>query len=405
MQGNAGAAGTRALRVLFFAGPGDVVGTFRHWRDGRDDPGQVAMTYSGQFFDVCRDIGAEGYAIAYHPRRDSACGGALRVEHRAIPFIKSRSAALYHLGQVWSALRVIATALRFGADAVVIYDGTCHWFPLRVLAAGGVQVIPSIHCTFWTPGGTHPGRLKRLLRALDRPFWRHGTAMVLSASRTITQQLWELSGGCHAPVIEFLPTYRPGTFPPPSAPSAPPFRVLYAGRIERVKGVFDLLEIARRFDAERRTDIEFDLCGAGSAMDELKRAADALGLAGRFRLHGHCQRPLMRQMLERCHVLIVPTRTDFAEGFNQVVVEGVLAGRPVITSRACPALDYVREAVIEVPPDDVAAYGAAIVRLSEDGELYERARRSGQALQSRFYDPSRGWAAALRQALARCLGV
>ena len=31
-----------SLRVFYAAGPGDVIGTYRHWCEGRDDPHQVA---------------------------------------------------------------------------------------------------------------------------------------------------------------------------------------------------------------------------------------------------------------------------------------------------------------------------------------------------------------------------
>ena len=40
---------SKPLRILYAAGPGNVLGTYRHWRGGEDDPSQVAMTYSGQF--------------------------------------------------------------------------------------------------------------------------------------------------------------------------------------------------------------------------------------------------------------------------------------------------------------------------------------------------------------------
>jgi glycosyltransferase involved in cell wall biosynthesis len=98
--------------------------------------------------------------------------------------------------------------------------------------------------------------------------------------------------------------------------------------------------------------------------------------------------------------VIVPTTSDFIEGFNQVVAEGVLAGRPVITSAVCPALDYVRDAVVEVPPDDVRAYGDAVLTLCDD-EAFYRARAQGcVAAQGQFYDAGRGWAAAVREVLA-----
>jgi glycosyltransferase involved in cell wall biosynthesis len=389
------------MRLLYAAGPGDIIGTFRHWREGRDDPGQVAMTYSGQFYDVCKGLGAEGYAIASHPRREFVRDGAFRVEHRPIPFTRA-APPLYHLGQLLSAWRMIISAIRFRADALVICDGTCHWFALRALPWLGVRVIPTMHCMFWPRSASPPGRVKRMLNRLDLPFWRSSASSVLSASSDITCQLDELTNGAHAPTIQFLPTYRPGTFesePPPS--ERRPFRVLFAGRIEAYKGVFDLLEIARRFAQSGRTEIEFDLCGAGSAIEPLKSRVKELGLCERFRVHGHCDRPKMREMFRRSHVLIVPTTTDFAEGFNQVVVEGVLAGRPVITSSVCPALDYVRDAVLEVPPDDVDAYQNAIVTLLDDQNLYETKRRACLALQSQFYDPARGWAAALREALGK----
>jgi glycosyltransferase involved in cell wall biosynthesis len=107
----------------------------------------------------------------------------------------------------------------------------------------------------------------------------------------------------------------------------------------------------------------------------------------------------MKEELRMAHVLIVPTTTDFIEGFNQVVVEGVLAGRPVITSSICPALSYVRDAVVEVAPDDVQGYGDAIVRLREDRGLYEEKRLACLAYQPQFYDLKQSWAAALESVL------
>jgi glycosyltransferase involved in cell wall biosynthesis len=386
---------------MYAGGPGDIIGTWRHWQEGRDDPGQVAMTYSGQFYDVCRELGAKGYAIAYHPRRERVEDGQFRVEHRPIHF-RTGSAPLYHLGQTYSAVQMIFRALRFRADAFVVSDGSCHWFPLRMLPLLGVAVIPTVHCVLWTRNRPPVGLVKKFLAMLDRPLWRRSARAILSASSDITRQIDQTTGGEHARVIHFLPTYRRNTFessPPPA--SREPFRVLFAGRIEAFKGVFDLLEIAKRFTASGKTGIEFDLCGTGSAIEPLRRQVVAAGIANRFRVHGHCDRTKMRQMFRDCHVLIVPTTTDFPEGFNQVVVEGILAGRPVITSSVCPALDYVRDAVVEVPPDDVNAYHDAVLRLHDDVALYEQKRAASISLQGQFYDPTRGWAAALLTALGK----
>jgi glycosyltransferase involved in cell wall biosynthesis len=243
--------------------------------------------------------------------------------------------------------------------------------------------------------------VRRLVAALDARFFARSAAALLSASGDVTRQVDGLTGGRHAPVFEFLPTYLPGSFEAGPPPAGRPFRVFFAGRVERDKGVFDLLAVTRRFADAGRTDIEFDVCGSGSALDELRRAAEEAGLAERFRCHGYCSRESMRQMYARAHAVIVPTTSDFIEGFNQVVAEGVLSGRPVITSRVCPALDYVRDAVVEVGVDDIQGYGDAILRLCDDEAFYREKCRGCAGAQAQFYDPERGWAAALKKALAR----
>src|SRR5438445_12453728 len=96
----------RSLRILYAAGPGNVVGTYRHWKEGRDDPSQVSVTYSGQFYDLCRDLGAEGYVIASCPTAGRLRDGRFHLEHRPIPW-EDGPGALYHLGQVWYAFRLM----------------------------------------------------------------------------------------------------------------------------------------------------------------------------------------------------------------------------------------------------------------------------------------------------------
>jgi glycosyltransferase involved in cell wall biosynthesis len=291
------------------------------------------------------------------------------------------------------------TALRFRADAVIVSSGTCHWFPLVVFRWFGGKVIPSLHCVLWRKNHP-PSGLNQFIQSLDgRCFIR--SASILSASQDITHQVEELTACRQAPIVEFLPTYRSGAFDgdlPPPEPQRP-FRVLYAGRIERDKGVFDLLAIARQFAAAGRTDIEFDLCGTGSHLEELRQQSEAEGLLDRFRCHGHGDRSVMRTMFAKAHVVIVPTTSAFVEGFNQVVAEGVLSGRPVITSSVCPALEYVRDAVVEVPVDDVAAYGDAILRLCDEEAFYQARCRGCRDAQAQFYDVSRSWGAAVKRVL------
>jgi glycogen synthase len=388
----------KMLRILYAAGPGDVIGTYRHWVAGRDDPSQVAVTYSGQFYSLCREIGAAGYVISYCPREEVLEDGAFVLEHRPVRFGKGPGLP-YHVGQIWYGVRLTVSAMRFGADVVVV-SGGAHWFSLGLLPWLGVKVVPTLHCVLWRKGMPPRGVVGRLVNALTGRFFRRSTAGVLSLSQDISEQVAVLLKGVRKPVVGFLPTYRSESFAGVGrAADAPPFRVFFAGRIEVNKGVFDLLAIAARFAAEGRTDIEFDLCGIGSALGELRRRVLEMGLSERFRCHGHVEKAQMREMYSAAHCVIAPTTTDFIEGFNKTVAEGVLAGRPVITSSVCPALEYVREAVVEVPPNDVRAYGDAIVRLRDDAEFYRAKCEGCAAAQAQFYDVEKGWAAGVKRML------
>lgn len=390
---------SKPLRILYAAGPGDVIGTYNCWINGQDDPSQVSVTYSSQFYEVCCALDAQGYVISSFGEKKFVQDGRFTIEHRPNPFC-SKPGVLYHFGQLWYGLWLSVSAVRFRADVAVIASGTTHWFVLSLLPWLGVRVLPALHCVLWPKYAPHR-MVERLLLRLSRSLFVSGCTAILTASDDISEQVAQMTMGQHQPLIEFLPMYRRTQFTGVAEPDdkRSPFRVLFAGRIERNKGVFDLLDIAKRFAAQGRQDITFDLCGGGSALEPLRLTAKLAGVDASFACHGYCHKPRMREMFNRAHVVIVPTRTDFIEGFNQVVVEGVLAERPVVTSAVCPALSYVRDAVVEVPPDDIEGYGDALLKLCDDREFYEEKRRGCLVSQEQFYDISRSWGAALKSVL------
>lgn len=390
---------SRQLRILYAAGPGDVIKTYRYWATGQDDPSQVSITYSSQFYEVCRDLEAEAYIISSCPEKKILNDGKFKITHRPIP-LRSASGLLYHLGQLWYGLRFIASAIHFRANVAVVTNGTTCWFVLLVLSLLGVRVIPSIHCTLWCKY-VSPSKTQSLILKLSRYLFSHCCTAILAVSDEIAEQIGQLTTNKHQLIRRFIPLYRREQFAQITPPSEKrlPFRVLFVGRIERNKGIFDLLEIAKSLAAIGRDDITFDVCGTGSMLDTLRLATKQAGLESRFICHGHCNKSKMRQMYDQAHVIIVPTKTDFAEGFNKVVAEGILSGRPVVTSDVCPALSYVRDAVVEVPPDDVMGYSQALLKLCDDRQFYEQKRQSCQGLQEQFYDKSNGWGAALKSIL------
>jgi glycogen synthase len=391
---------SKPLRVVYAPGPGDVIGTYNYWVKGQDDPSQVAISYSHQFYDACHALESQAYVIAPTSKQKTLFrNDKIIIERRPKRFFGA-SGVLRRLGQLWYDLSLVAIAVRFKADVAVVASGGTHWFILSLLAWLGVQVIPSLHVLLWSKYKPED-RLGQLVLNLSRPLFTTQSVAILVVSDEIWDQVVQLTKGQHRPILRSFPLYRREQFAGIDEPEekGSPFRVLFVGRIEPNKGVFDLLEIAKRFVAEGRDDITFDLCGKGSALEGLRLATKEAGVDSSFVCHGHCNKPKMRQMFSQSHVVIAPTTTGFREGFNQVVVEGILAGRPVVTSAVCPALSYVRDAIVEVPPDDIKGYGDALLKLCDDREFYEQKRRESLALQEQFYDSSQSWGAKLKSIL------
>lgn len=385
----------KPLRILYAVGPEDVIEAYNYWIKGLDAPSQVSVTFSSQFYEVCKTLDAQGYVIAQSHKKDKLQDDRFIIERLPVPWSPG---ALYHLRQIYCGLSLLASALRFRANVVVADSGTTYWFVLSLFSWLGITVIPSLHCMLWCK--YLPLRLvDKLNLSLSRNLFASDCKAILVASQDIAKQISQLTCGKHQPILEFFSSYRRSDFANIPEPSpASPMRVLFAGRVEQNKGVFDLLEIAKRFATEGK-DIIFDICGEGSALEPLRQAAIQAGVERSFICHGYCSKPQMRSMFAQCHVVIVPTRTDFIEGFNRVVCESILSGRPVVTSAVCPALSYVADAVVEVPPNDVQAYGDALVKLLCDRQLYEQKRLACQVVQEQFYDPTKSWGAALKTIL------
>lgn len=388
------------MKLMYLAGPGNIIGTFECWKEGKDDPSQLAITYSGQFYDACTELEAEAYVISVHPGKKIVRQGNFTLENRPVPFSNS-SAPLYYLGQIVYAFDLVVTALKFRPDVVIASGGTTALFIFSLLPKFGIDVIATLHCVLWPKYWTLNG-VKGFFWKLNSHFFSSTCSSIMSISQDVNEQVYALTKGKAKPIVNFLPIYRENEFDdvlPPDTSDRSTCQVLFVGRVEENKGIFDVLKIAKRFKDENRSGIVFHICGDGSAMERLRSEVEELDLASSFIIHGYCNKEKMRKIMSLSHLFIVPTTSDFIEGFNKVVAEAIMIGRPVITSSVCPALSYVRDAVVEVPVNDVQAYGDAILKLYENHDFYDQMRQNCKQLSQPFYDASRGW----KESLKKCL--
>ena len=142
------------------------------------------------------------------------------------------------------------------------------------------------------------------------------------------------------------------------AEEADPPEVLYAGRLSPEKGVRELVAAA--------DGIPLVVAGDGPLRDEVP---GALG----FVPHDELER-----LYERAAVVACPSRR---EGFGVVCAEAMAYGRPVVAGDVGGLRDLVvhEETGLLVPPGDVEALRAALLRLLGDADLRRRFGEAGRA--------------------------
>jgi glycogen(starch) synthase len=390
------------MRILYAAGPGDVIGAHKSWASGQPHPSQVSLTYSGQFADYCRDVEAKAYIISSHADRRRVTDGNFTLEHRPKP-MSGAGGLKYHLSQVLYGVGIVASALRYRAHAVVAHSDTTHLFVLAPLRLFGVRVVPSLHNTLWPAGFPPHGLVSRTLLKLNGLFFRWFASAVVCVSPECVRQVRSISGGRPQGIYDmraqFYPLYFSSIRKAPEHASRP-FRIAFVGRADHDKGAFDVLKMAQKVNSERPGETHWELCGDGPDLAELRKSTADLGLDSIITIRGWTSPEEMKDVLSRSHIAIVPTRSSFPEGLAKTAAEAILAGRPLITSAVTPALEVLRPACLEAKADDVDSYVSCVMRLLDDQETFERLRDACKDLQSQFYDRGRGHCSALKAAIS-----
>ena len=380
----------RDAPIYYAAVAGDILGTYLRWKDGKADERQIASTYSGQFFNVCSQAGRRGVASFPSPESRKIVDPQFFVHSR--PFNKAGNGAWFYVYQFCRAMWLFFDVIRSRASDVIVMDGVTFFFLLAPIVWSGRRVFLSIHTVPWQKRADL-NILQKIVLRFDSWFIRFHCAGCLVASPAIGRRVGQLTkNGCST--VLFLPTYDRQSFDRFAEPDPEqrPFRIFYAGRIEVEKGVLDLLLSFRELILAGR-NVHLDYCGDGSALSSLREAIVAAGLSDYVNTHGHLNRPAFLEVLDNAQVVVVPTRSNFPEGLNQVVVEAVLARRPIVTSAICPALELVSPAVVEATADDVEGYTTAIGQLMDDHRLYFEKVTATEGLREEFFNPAQGWAA------------
>jgi glycogen(starch) synthase len=392
---------TQRRDVLYCEGPGDIVGAYRAWKRGGDVLSETSVTFSGQLFEMCRLENLSVYALSYCPRAETIVDETATVKN--LPRWNIRIPKIgYELTVALYALRLLLLALRVRPKVIFIASGVTDWAYLALLRLSGAKIVPFLHNTLWPDGFRPIGRAAKIRQAVYRFVWQRCVWQTLGVSPACSRQVQAVAG--HVPVTVFKPSFPPESFrdiPAPRDHAAGPFRVMFAGRIEENKGVFDILSIAEKLP---RGKFEFSLCGDGHALAEIRQEIEARGLRGVVKTFGKLARPELLAQYQDAHVVIVPTRSTFEEGFAMVVAEALLLLRPVVSSPVVPAAEVLQPAVCIVPTDNVDGYVAELLKLAGNELYYSYRVDMARRLRSYILDDTTSFFAALRATAHRLAG-
>jgi glycosyltransferase involved in cell wall biosynthesis len=215
-----------------------------------------------------------------------------------------------------------------------------------------------------------------------------------------------LSGGWADFVKTFAPAARvavvPNAVPLPALPDsslAEPQRVLYLGRLEAAKGMFELLAAGAQL-APRFPLLRLVFGGEGDAQG-LRRRARELGLDERVELPGWLGPQQRQDELTRAGVFCLPSH---AEGLPMAMLEAMAARKAVVATTVGAVPEALRDGDngLLVPPRDAGALAGALARVMGDAALREGLAQGARATVEQHYSTELvcGQLSALYQELA-----
>ncbi len=381
------------LRIAYLPGPGDVYGTYKHWREGRHDPRVPSITYSTQFYEFCQSGQCEGMLItqAAEPTPTMTDGDFTFAK---VVYQAGSGAAGYFASRYAYAQACIKALAPFKPHvAVIASDFDWQYLPLAKRVAD--RLILTVHNTRWPMGAKGLSPRQKLLNAGYRLAMRSVDGAV-NTSHECERQLLTLT----RPDLPSFVAVPQQPEPIEAAPRTGPARnLLFLGRLEANKGVFDLLDAFCTL-RETHPDLRLVFAGGGGALEPLRAEIAKRGLSDVASAPGHLDRPSVKAALKQADLMICPTRTDFNEGLAYVCFEAAAQGVPSVMSTVVPARELLKDACAVFEADSTPALTESIAGLLDDQDAYQRLSVAALSCSAEtLYDRSRAWGSQLYRAI------
>lgn len=380
------------LRIAFICGPGDVVGTFDHWSKREHDPRTPVIAYSSMFYSLITAIDAEALMLVEQSAIPKTPDPRFRFVHTTRD--RSRRGIRYRLDQRNFASAVLRNLREYRPHVILV--GTDAPDGLIARLPKGPKIIMTTHNTYW-PMGARPTDLKARLKlaVTSRALRRIDTAINTSAECAL--QLAALGGPRDNSFVDF-PQVLAHFFPEKPNRANAVRHLLFLGRIEANKGVFDLVH-AFNLLAVDHPNLQLHFAGSGSDDAALKAEVEASTFKDRITVHGRLPATAVHELLAKTDLLVCPTRSDFYEGLALVVIEAAVHGVPSVVSSVVPAKQLVTGGCVEFPADDATALTEALRGVIDSPTEYARLCEYLVERRHLFMDRNGSWGSNLYRAM------
>ncbi|HEX8964851.1 MAG TPA: glycosyltransferase family 4 protein, partial [Patescibacteria group bacterium] len=165
-------------------------------------------------------------------------------------------------------------------------------------------------------------------------------------------------------------------------------KILFSGRLEKYKGVFDILYAAKLLLLDKELNkykIEFIFVGDGSERNEMLKMEEKLGIKS-FVNHKSVDYTKMPEQYKNADIFLAPSKADkyWEEQYCTALLEAQSAGLPIITTMSGGIPENIGEAGILVPPGGFTQLYLAIKDLilhpNLRGEFAQKARKRALAV-------------------------
>jgi glycosyltransferase involved in cell wall biosynthesis len=154
--------------------------------------------------------------------------------------------------------------------------------------------------------------------------------------------------------------------------------ILYTGRLDYRKGLFDLIE-SSKYILKTNKDISFVIIGKGALKNKLQKKVEKIGIQKNFKFLGFVNQEKLIELYQNATLYVLPSHY---EGLPTVLLEAMSCGLPVVATSVSGNLDVIKSGKngILVPPKSPLKLANAVLKLLDDEEtkinLGKNARRT-----------------------------